>query len=484
MAKITIKELESLTANDAGRILREDGNLAGRISVRKDGVSVSFFYRYRWGDQNKEYACGSWPRKSLTDIRKARNQARALIDEQINPNEHKKTAKAQAYAAANVEAEQVKMTKVKTLTVQDLAKAWLLDGVARKDGNAELQRRFNKDLFPALGKTAVNNVSEHDVRALIRAVVNRGAHRQAISFFADLTQMFSWARKRQPWRALLVEGDPTELVDISPLIPADYEAERSRILSPAELLELHNRFQQMTADYDALPAGQKYDGIRPLKKETQLALWISLGTLCRIGELLQAEWKNVDLEQQTWFLPSENVKGTRGKKQDHHVFLSPFALYFFQELKTLTGDSQWCFPNKQDDRHVDVKVVSKQVGDRQARFKNRKALSRRRHDDTLVLANGQNGDWTPHDLRRTGATMMQALSVSLDVIDRCQNHVLAGSRVRRHYLHHDYAEEKKRAWNLLGDRLSAVLSSTYEHPPNEPMMFFPASAVAGSLPPS
>jgi hypothetical protein len=34
MAKITIKELESLTANDAGRILREDGNLAGRMSAR------------------------------------------------------------------------------------------------------------------------------------------------------------------------------------------------------------------------------------------------------------------------------------------------------------------------------------------------------------------------------------------------------------------------------------------------------------------
>jgi hypothetical protein len=104
----------------------------------------------------------------LTDIRKARNQARALIDEQINPNEHKKTAKAQAYAAAKVEAEQVKTSKVQTLTVQDLAKAWLLDGVARKDGNAELQRRFNKDLLPALGKTAVSSVSEHDVRALIR----------------------------------------------------------------------------------------------------------------------------------------------------------------------------------------------------------------------------------------------------------------------------------------------------------------------------
>lgn len=91
-----------------------------------------------------------------------------------------------------------------------------MDGVERKDGNAELQHLFNKDLSPALGKTAVSSVSEHEVRALIRTAVNRGAHRQAFSFFADLIQMFSWARKRQPWRALLVEGDPTELVDSSP----------------------------------------------------------------------------------------------------------------------------------------------------------------------------------------------------------------------------------------------------------------------------
>jgi len=42
----------------------------------------------------------------------------------------------QAYAAANVETEHLKTTKVQTLTVQDLVKAWLLDGVARKDGNA------------------------------------------------------------------------------------------------------------------------------------------------------------------------------------------------------------------------------------------------------------------------------------------------------------------------------------------------------------
>jgi hypothetical protein len=62
-----------------------------------------------------------------------------------------------------------------------------------------------------------------------------------------------------------------------------------------------------------------------------------------------AEWRHVDLEAGTWFVPKENVKGSRGK----------------------------------------------QIGDRQHRFKQRKALSNRRNDNSLVLSKGENGEWTP-----------------------------------------------------------------------------------------
>lgn len=457
MAKLTAKELEALTEQDVGIIIRDEGSLAGRVSLRKKGIAIPFYFQFRWEGIYTRFSCGTWPNKSLTEIRKERNEARDLVAKGINPNENKRAGKVRLKAELAAQLAEADQQKSLELTLLDLAGEWLRDGVARKDGNAELRRKFAKDLYPAVGSKVISTVSEHDMRALVRSVMARGATRQAISLFSDIVQMFGWAQKRQPWRALLVDGNPADLVEIDKLIPSDYQEERTRILSSIELQELHQRFKKMTANYAALPAGEKYDGIRPLKPESQLALWICLGTLCRIGELLQAEWKNVDLENHTWFIPSGNVKGSRRKKQDHHVFLSPFALHFFQDLKTLTGHSQWCFPNKQNDGHVDVQVVSKQVGDRQARFKNRKALSRRRHDNTLVLADGQNGDWTPHDLRRTGATMMQALGVSLDVIDRCQNHVLAGSRVRRHYLHHDYAEEKKRAWNLLGMKLTDIM---------------------------
>lgn len=65
-----------------------------------------------------------------------------------------------------------------------------------------------------------------------------------------------------------------------------------------------------------------------------------------------------------------------------------------------------------------------------------------------------------HDLRRTGATMMQGLSLSLEIIDRCQNHVLPDSKVRRSYMHHDYANEKRAAWAALGGNLEGLIANS------------------------
>ncbi|MGF7111492.1 integrase [Pseudomonas laurylsulfatiphila] len=132
----------------------------------------------------------------------------------------------------------------------------------------------------------------------------------------------------------------------------------------------------------------------------------------------------------------------------------------FKRLKEETGQTPSCFPSKDESNHVDTKTVSKLIGDRQCCFKNRSnPLSGRHHDDSLVLSQGNSQEWTPHDLRRTGATMMQELGVTQDIIDRCQNHLHGGSKVRRHYLHYDYAKEKNEAWNILGQRLSMIFAS-------------------------
>lgn len=53
------------------------------------------------------------------------------------------------------------------------------------------------------------------------------------------------------------------------------------------------------------------------------------------------------------------------------------------------------------------------------------------------------------------AAMLQQLGASLHLIGRCQNLVMAGSRLRRDYLHHDYVAEK--AWVRLGERIVGLL---------------------------
>jgi integrase len=163
-----------------------------------------------------------------------------------------------------------------------------------------------------------------------------------------------------------------------------------------------------------------------------------------------------------WFIPKKNVKDNLA---DLTVYLSPFAVDAFRKLKAVTGHTDWCFPGRGTESHMDVKSITKQLGDRQCMFKKakdgtaRKPMKNRRHDNTLVLGAGKTGAWTPHDLRRTGATLMQRLGVSLEMIDRCQNHVLPGSKVRRHYLHHDYAAEKRFAWTILGSHLTDILAA-------------------------
>ncbi len=458
--KWTIVELKAIGPAWQGDALNDGDGLFGAVRVAGgDVVSIHFRYGFRWQGRRSWHYCGTWPASSLEDIRRARDQAHADLKTGVNPNDRRVADRIEEQRKVQLTIREEAERLASDASLQALFDQWLRDGVSRKDGNAEIRRSFEKDLLPQLGKQPVRTVTEHDLRGVLRAMVARGVNRMAVTLSRDIKQMFDWAEKRQPWRRLLQEGNPTDLIEIERIVAADYDLSnvRTRVLSPGEIRELKAIFERTQADYDAAPDKRK--ATRAVQTETQLALWICLSTCCRIGELLLTEWRHVDLDAATWFIPKENVKGSRGKKQEQLVFLSAFALEQFKALHQRTGKTSWCFPSRDATNHVCVKSVSKQVGDRQLRFKSRKDLQNRTNDDTLVLSEGSAGEWTPHDLRRTAATMMQALGVSPDVIDRCQNHVLAGSRVRRHYLQHEYADEKRAAWRLLGDEIEKILGA-------------------------
>ena len=101
--------------------------------------------------------------------------------------------------------------------------------------------------------------------------------------------------------------------------------------------------------------------------------------------------------------------------------------------------------------HVCEKTVTKQVGDRQ-RLGRKPMSGRSIHTDALVLVGGK---WTPHDLRRTGATLMAELGAMPDVVEKCLNHT-EEKKVKRIYQRAQYEGHMRSAWQLLGERLKLL----------------------------
>ncbi len=454
--KWTSLELKNIPNAWKGDTLSDGEGLSGEVRVSASGIaSVRFKYAFKWGGKVNWFSCGSYPTNDLTIIRANRDNAKKLVSEGIDPRAQKVAGKIEAQNAVDEVIATAEKKTVENLTFHDLYNVWIVDGVNRVDGNEQLIRTFKLHILPELGNIPLKDINDRQLTNLYKKIIASEKHRTAVVVSKSIVQILTWAEKRKPYRALLIDGNPALLADITPLLPNDYTPERERCLSIDEIKKLQSVFQDTETNYINAPA--KYGTERPLKKEVQLAMWICLGTLCRIGELLMAEWEHVYFEKRMWHIPKENTKGAKGKKQSQNVYLSDFTLKQFEQLKQLTGEAKWLFPAINKEQHVCIKSASKQIGDRQAKFKKHaQKMQHRVESNSLVLGDVE---WTPHDLRRTGATMMQELKITLDVIDRCQNHVLAGSKVRRHYLHYEYADEKQEAWTKLGDRLQAILNA-------------------------
>lgn len=324
---------------------------------------------------------------------------------------------------AKLEAERLAAERaLARLTVQGLFDKWAIAQLSRhKDGGKEITRIFEKDVLPVIGKLFADEVRKGHISEIVDSILARGCNRLAKQVFAGLRQMFSFAVYRD-W----LDADPTAKIRKSDVGGKDVE--RDRILNDDEIKQLAKK----------MPGA----GLLPT---TQAAVWLCLSTCCRIGELLKARWEHVDFERKVWAIPAENSKNG----VELIVALSDFALAQFEVVKSINHETAWLYPNRDKTGPVCVKTITKQVGDRQRK----EAMTNRSASvETLSLPGGK---WTPHDLRRTGATVMTMLGIAPEVVERCLNHT-EQSKVKRIYQRYSYAPEMRHAWELLGSRLEAL----------------------------
>jgi integrase len=427
MAKLTYKDLKAIGTGQIGEKIRDEENLSGRIRSKSSGViSVSFTYRYRWGDKIREIGCGTWSSDdsgdSLAEIRKSRDDAKAKIQKGIDPAVERKTVALQT---------KIQQTQ-QVVALEDHLSRSLVSGLFEKWCNAELKSRktegketiraFGKDVLPVIGHFRAEDVTKAHVMEILDAVIARGANRMAKVLLSDMRQMFGYALDRE-----IVIADPTARIKKDKI--GGKEVFRTRTLSDDEIKDLA----------DKLPSAA-------FTHTTECAIWIMLSTCCRVGEISRARWQDVDTEAGTWQIPAEHSKNKRA----HTIYLSDFARAQFERLAQYKDHDVWIYADRSKTTHVCTKSISKQVGDRQ---RETPLQGRSQAAQTLNLSGGH---FTPHDLRRTAATMMGRLRVSPEVIEKCLNHT-EESKLKKTYQHQELKEEQRQAWQLLGDRLGLIL---------------------------
>ena len=269
----------------------------------------------------------------------------------------------------------------------------------------EDERTLKRDVLPRLNRRTVESVTRTDVIDVLEPILGREAPVLCNRTRSVMHRVFEFAVVRG-----YIENNPVTRVK-----PLAVEKPRRRKLRPSEIRQL----------WKALEA-----------EPTQIAAVYKLILLTaqRPGQVCGLRWP--DLEDGWWYVSEEQDK----TGNPHRVPLSKQALAELEAVRAETPEwdvRPWAFPARRGGGHLRNLWYS---ADR----------IRQRMD-------GEH--WTPHDLRRTAATLMRSeCKVPRIVIAKVLNHADRG--VTAIYEQSSYDDEKREALEAWGAHVIDIISSS------------------------
>jgi integrase len=296
--------------------------------------------------------------------------------------------------------------------------AWMKTPVLKADGEmrprtetwSNVESHLRRFISPRLGKMAASTVTKRDVATLSDDIV-AGRYPGSKASVANARHMRRAASGLFNWAA----EAGREYVTSSPCVhlpPLDKEHARTRVLSADEIRTFWHGL-----DRDDLPWDRR----------TRLALKLQLTTMLRAGELAPAHLEEVfdiDGEFPRFDVPAKRVKKRRVIQQP----LSSLAVEIIKEAMPREGQ-QFVFesPVYEGQPIHRTAMATALRGTKQE--KNRDKSKTPGLCDLLGLKR-----FTPHDLRRTAATLAGELGYSDAAIAKCLDHAVTkdeGEKISR-----------------------------------------------------
>ena len=353
---------------------------------------------YTFAGKRKTLALGNYPAITLSDARQRREDAKKLLANGVDPSEIKKSQKASTVAdAAN-------SFEVVTREWHEKFKGkWVASHAQHK------LERFEKNVFPWIGKMPIADVKATDILSLLRRIESRNLLDTAHRVKTDCGQVLRYAVSTG--RA---ERDCT--ADLKDALPPAKSGHFSAPTDPKAVAQMLKAIDGFTGSF-----------------VVQCAMKLAPMLFVRPGELLVAEWSEIDLDAAEWNIPGHKMK----MKDPHLVPLSTQAVAILRELQPLTGHSKYVFPcNRSPLRCMSENAVN--GGLRRLGF--------------------EKSEITGHGFRATARTMIhEVLGFSPDAIEAQLSHAVP-DRLGKAYNRTQHLAERQKMMQTWSDYLDGLKS--------------------------
>tara|TARA_R110001583_G_scaffold192781_1_gene359765 strand:- start:1459 stop:2646 length:1188 start_codon:yes stop_codon:yes gene_type:complete len=393
------RQLNKLSANEV-----KNAKGSGEIRKLTDGGGLNlvikgeykyWWFRYRFAGNEKTLSLGSYPQVTLADARKARDVARGLLNDNIDPSAHRKQESTQRVSDGEN-------------TFRSLCEDWYHQKHSAEVTESHAVRNWRRleiYTFPLLARRPIRSILPADILQVLDKIVKKGnvetAHR--VKTLISLVFRYAVATSR-------VDSDATR--DLTGYLPKTQVKHQHALVRPDEV-------SCLLKDIEA------YQG----HFATSAALRISPLVFTRPGDTRQMLWEQIDFDKALWELP------TTKNGAPLVVPLSRQAIAILKEVEPVTRHrSPYVFPNARDAKRPMSNVAIKAALDRM----------------------GYGGKMTAHGFRAMARTLLQEeLKYPVHLIEMQLAHRVADMHGRA-YNRTEFLEDRREMMQAWADYLDGL----------------------------
>ncbi len=355
-------------------------------------------FKYTFNGKEKRISLGIYPEVSIKSARENAALMRSKLLEGIDPSAERKGRKSEQGSVVQE-------------TVEAVGREWFekFKHQWTAEHSVTVIYRLETNIFSRVGSRAIKDVEPPELLACLRLIEARG-HLE----LARRTKQICG----QVWRYAVATGRAQRDItsDLKGAIAPPVSRNFPTILDPV-------RIGKLLRDID------NYQGFFTTRQAMRLSPIVFL----RPGNLRQAEWADIDLENGVWRIDGDKMKGQKTRTRPDHITPLPAqAIQILTETQSLSGRGKYVFP---------------------ARGNSGGALS----ENTIRAALRRMGyaDIVPHGFRHMASTLLNELGWAPDSIERQLAHV-DQNKVRAVYNQAGYLDERRRMLQAWADYLDGL----------------------------